>query len=56
MTSEARSIPSTEQHASSLASLSRGLSRATSGSQEANPDGDPQKAAEDVEAAADKVD
>ena len=48
--------PANEQRAAALSALSRGLSRAASGNAQANPDGDPKKAAEDVKAAADKLD
>jgi hypothetical protein len=48
--------PSNEQRASSLASLSRGLSRATTGRTAANQAGDPKEAAEDVEQAAQDLD
>ncbi|MEO8273100.1 MAG: hypothetical protein ABI620_03455, partial [Chloroflexota bacterium] len=48
--------PANEQRAAALSALSRGLSRAATGNAQANPDGDPKKAAEDVKAAGDKLD
>ena len=40
--------PANEQRAAGLASLSRGLSRAATGQETANPDGDPKEAAQDL--------
>jgi hypothetical protein len=44
--------PSNEQRAAALASLSRGLSRASTGRPESNTEGDPEQAAKDIEQAA----
>jgi hypothetical protein len=41
--------PANEQRAAALATLSRGLSRAATGNEQANPDGDPEQAAEDLD-------
>ena len=48
--------PATEQRAAALASLSRALSGATTGKPDANRDGDPDKAAADIEKAAAELD
>ena len=48
--------PSTEQKASALTSLSRSLSQATTGKQDANPTGDPKVAQKDLTDAAAKLD
>ncbi|HKG19651.1 MAG TPA: hypothetical protein VKB00_07930, partial [Candidatus Limnocylindrales bacterium] len=47
--------PANEQRASSLASLSRSLSRAATGQQNANKGGDPKEAAEDVKKLGEKL-
>ncbi|MFL5776327.1 MAG: hypothetical protein ACJ76W_08640, partial [Chloroflexota bacterium] len=47
--------PANEQRASSIASLSRALSRLATGKPEANNDGDPKAAADDVERLGDKL-
>ena len=48
--------PSTEQRASALTSLSRSLSQATTGKQDANPTGDPKQAQKDLADASAKLD
>ena len=48
--------PANEQRAASLTALSRSLSSAATGKPEANPDGDPQKAHDDLKDLGDKLD
>ena len=48
--------PANEQRAASLTALSRALSSAATGKPEANPDGDPQKAHDDLKDLGDKLD
>ncbi|HSO30340.1 MAG TPA: hypothetical protein VLS28_10585, partial [Candidatus Sulfomarinibacteraceae bacterium] len=48
--------PANEQRAASLTALSRGLSRAATGNEGANPDGDPEQAAEDLDQVGDELD
>ena len=52
----ARIGPASEQRASALTSLSRSLSRAATGSPDANRDGDPEKTRQDLEKLGDKLD
>src|SRR4029079_13752365 len=48
--------PANEQRAAGLSGLSRGLSRPSTGNAQANPDGNPKHAADDLKKAADDVD
>ena len=52
----AQTDPATEQRAASLTSLSRSLSRASTGKPDANKDGDPEEAQQDLEDLGDKLD
>ncbi|MFL5716620.1 MAG: hypothetical protein ACJ77V_03465 [Chloroflexota bacterium] len=52
----ARIDPATEQRASAMTSLSRSLSRAATGNPDANRDGDPEKAREDLDKLGEKLD